>query len=429
MNFENSLSFAKKLDKTDPLKSFRQKFHLPKVNGKTALYFTGNSLGLQPKSTQAFLKQELSDWAALGVEGHFHAKHPWLYYHKFSKKTLAGLVGAKPLEVVAMNQLSVNLHLMMTSFYRPTPTRFKILTEAGAFSSDQYAFESQLKIHNINPSDGLIEIKPRSGEYSLRTEDILKAIQDHGDQLALVIFGAVQYYSGQFFNIKAITEAGHRVGANVGFDLAHAIGNVPLSLHKHDVDFAVWCSYKYLNAGPGGIAGAFVHEKHANNTNLLRLAGWWGHHEKDRFQMKKGFIPMPGADGWQVSNFPVLSGAAQLASLQLFEEAGIKNLRKKSVLLTGFLEYLLKSIEKNSEYFTIITNAQADERGCQLSILMKKNGKKVFASLTKAGVLADWREPNVIRVAPVPLYNTFEDVFQFNEIFTKASGRSKRSDA
>lgn len=420
MNFENSLSFAKKLDKTDPLKSFRKKFHLPKVGGKTALYFTGNSLGLQPKSAKSFVNQELSDWAALGVEGHFHAKHPWLYYHKLSKKTLAGLVGAKPLEVVAMNQLTVNLHLMMTSFYRPTSSRFKILTEAGAFPSDQYAFESQLKLHNIHPEDGLIELKPRSGEHSLREEDILKAIDEHGDQLALVIFGAVQYYSGQFFNIKAITEAGHRVGARVGFDLAHAIGNVPLSLHKHDVDFAVWCSYKYLNSGPGGIAGAFVHEKHAHNPNLMRLAGWWGHHEKDRFKMKKGFIPMPGADGWQLSNFPVLIGAAHLASLKIFEEAGMKKLREKSIQLTGLLEHLLMSIENHSEHFTILTNSNANERGCQLSILMKKNGKKLFSSLTKAGVIADWREPDVIRVAPVPLYNTFEDVFQFVEIFKRA---------
>lgn len=420
MNFENTLSFAKKLDKTDPLKSFRKKFHLPKINGKTALYFTGNSLGLQPKSTKAFLNQELSDWAALGVEGHFHAKRPWLFYHKFSKKTLAGLIGAKPLEVVAMNQLTVNLHLMMTSFYQPTPSRYKILVEAGAFSSDQYAFESQLKIHNINPANGLIELKPKAGEYALRTEDILKAIDDHRDQLALVIFGAVQYYSGQFFNIKAITEAGHRAGAYVGFDLAHAMGNVPMSLHKHGVDFAVWCSYKYLNSGPGGIAGAFIHEKHSQNSSLKRLAGWWGHHEKDRFQMKKGFIPMPGADGWQLSNFPVISGAAHLASLQIFEEAGIQNLRKKSILLTGFLEYLLTSIPDAHDRFTIITNSNPEERGCQLSILMKKHGKKVFASLTKAGVIADWREPDVIRVAPVPLYNTFEEVFQLVEILKRA---------
>jgi kynureninase len=420
MNFENTLSFARKLDKTDPLKSFRQQFHLPKVKGKTALYFTGNSLGLQPKSTKSFLNQELSDWATLGVEGHFHAKRPWLYYHKLSKKILAELVGAKPIEVVAMNQLTVNLHLMMTSFYQPTTTRYKIITEAGAFPSDQYAFESQLKLHNINPEDGLIELKPRPGENLLRTTDILNTIEEHRHEVALVILGAVQYYSGQFFDLKAITAAGHRAGANVGFDLAHAIGNVPLSLHKHEVDFAVWCSYKYLNSGPGGVAGAFVHEKHANNTDLKRLAGWWGHHEKDRFLMKKGFIPMPGVDGWQLSNFPVLSGAAHLASLQLFEAARIKKLRKKSVLLTGYLEYLLKNFDPHGYFFTIITNSTVEERGCQLSILMKKNGKKVFNTLTKQGVIADWREPDVIRVAPVPLYNTFEDVFQFVEIFKRA---------
>jgi len=429
MNFENSLNFARKLDKADPLKSFRKKFHLPRIGVKQTFYFTGNSLGLQPKSTKSLLNQELSDWATLGVEGHFHARHPWLYYHKYSKKTLAGLVGAKPLEVVAMNQLTVNLHLMMTSFYRPTSSRYKIISEAGAFSSDQYAFESQLKLHNINPQEGLIELKPRPGEHTLRTEDILRAIDEHRDQLALVIFGAVQYYSGQFFDIKTITEAGHRAGANVGFDLAHAIGNVPLSLHKHNVDFAVWCSYKYLNAGPGGIAGAFVHEKHSNNPDLKRLAGWWGHHEKDRFQMKKGFIPMPGADGWQVSNFPVISGAAHLASLQIFEDAGMKNIRKKSVLLTGYLEFLLKSIQNHDKHFVILTNANPKERGCQLSILMKQNGKKIFNKLMKAGVIADWREPDVIRVAPVPLYNTFEEVFQFVEILKKASDRLERSDA
>ncbi len=420
MNFENTLNFARKLDKADPLKSFRQQFHLPKVNRKIALYFTGNSLGLQPKATKSFLNQELSDWATLGVEGHFHAKRPWLYYHKFSKKILADLVGAKPIEVVAMNQLTVNLHLMMTSFYQPTASRYKIITEAGAFPSDQYAFESQLKLHNINPEDGLIELKPRPGEYLLRTDDIVNTIEQHRHELALVMLGAVQYYSGQFFDLKAITTASHRAGANVGFDLAHAIGNVPLSLHKDEVDFAVWCSYKYLNSGPGGVAGVFVHEKHANNATLNRLAGWWGHHEKDRFLMKKGFIPMPGADGWQLSNFPVLSGAAHLASLRLFEEAGIKNLRKKSVLLTGYLEYLLKTIDPQGDYFTIITNSMVEERGCQLSVLMKKNGKKVFNTLTKQGVIADWREPDVIRVAPVPLYNTFEDVFQFAEIFKRA---------
>lgn len=420
MKFENSLAFARQLDRQDSLKSFRKQFHLPKVKGKTAIYFTGNSLGLQPKSVKQSITQELNDWAGLGVEGHVHAKRPWLYYHKFSKKALARLVGAKPTEVVAMNQLTVNLHLMMATFYQPTKRKFKIITEAGAFSSDQYAFESQLKLHGIDPSEGLIELKPRPREFTLRTEDILQAIHDHRDELALVIFGAVQYYSGQFFNIQKIAKAGHAAGAYVGFDLAHAMGNVPISLHAHGVDFAVWCGYKYLNSGPGGIAGAFVHEKHATNFALPRLAGWWGHDEKARFQMKKGFKPMPGVDGWQLSNFPVLSGAAQLASLELFEEAGIKNLRRKSIQLTDFLEHLLTSIDSYSDYFLIITPNHSKDRGCQLSILMRRNGKKVFNQLTKSGVIADWREPDVIRVAPVPMYNTFEEVFIFSEIFRKA---------
>jgi kynureninase len=420
MKFENPLAFAKKLDKQDPLKSFRKRFHLPKVNGKTAIYFTGNSLGLQPISTKKFINEEVSDWAALGVEGHVHAKRPWLYYQKFSKKTLAKLVGAKPIEVVAMNQLTVNLHLMMASFYRPTKQRFKIITEAGAFSSDQYAFESQLKFHGLDPETTLIELAPRKGEFTLRTADILQAIEENKEQVALVIFGAVQYYSGQFFEIKKITKAAHDAGAYAGFDLAHAIGNVPLHLHKDQVDFAVWCSYKYLNSGPGGVAGAFVHGRHANDSSLPRLAGWWGHHEKDRFQMKKGFIPMPGADGWQLSNFPVLSGAALLASLQVFEKAGIKNLREKSLLLTGYLTFLLNQIGNSNASFSVITPDDPKQRGCQLSILMHQNGKSVFQKLTRAGIIADWREPGVIRVAPVPLYNRFEDVFEFVKIFKAA---------
>jgi kynureninase len=419
MHFENSLSFARKLDRQDPLKSFRGKFHHPVIGQKKVLYFTGNSLGLQPKLTRQYLLEELEDWAKLGVEGHVHASRPWLYYHKFSKKALARLTGAKPVEVVAMNQLTVNLHLLLTSFFRPGGKRYKILTEAGAFSSDQYAFESQLKLHHLNPAEALIEIKPRPGEWTLRTEDIVKSIHQHADELALVIFGAVQYYTGQFFNLPEITRAAHAAGAYCGFDLAHAIGNVPLSLHRDAVDFAVWCSYKYLNAGPGGMAGAFVHEKHARDFSLPRLAGWWGHDEKQRFQMKKGFIPMPGVDGWQVSNVPVLSGAALLASLQLFEEAGIKTLRKKSLLLTGYLEFLLKSVPHHEKYFTIITPSHPEERGCQLSIFMKSNGKKIFDHLTKAGVMADWREPDVIRVAPVPLYNSFEGVFRLADIFKK----------
>ncbi|HEY3405891.1 MAG TPA: kynureninase [Ohtaekwangia sp.] len=411
MKYENSLAFARKLDQLDPLKSFRSKFHIPRVKGKPALYFTGNSLGLQPRSTQKFLNEELKDWAELGVEGHLHSRRPWLYYHKFSKKALANIVGAKPVEVVAMNQLTINLHLMMVSFYRPTAERFKIITEGGAFPSDQYAFESQIKLHGLDPAEALVELIPRAGEYSLRTEDILHTIQQHKDQVALVILGGVQYYTGQFFDIKKITEAGHQAGAVVGFDLAHAVGNVLLNLHRDQVDFAVWCSYKYLNSGPGAIAGAFVHENHALRFDLPRLAGWWGHNEKERFQMKKGFKPMAGVDGWQLSNVPVLQSAAHLTSLEIFQEAGIKNLRRKSLLLTGYLEFLLHEIDPLKRHFEIITPSHPDERGCQLSILMKRNGKRVFDKLAKAGIIADWREPDVIRVAPVPLYNRFEDVF------------------
>lgn len=420
MTPQELLSFARLKDRQDPLKIFRSKFHIPKIKGKTAIYLTGNSLGLQPKATKSFIEQELKDWADLGVEGHVHAKRPWLYYHKFTKKALALIVGAKPSEVVAMNQLTVNLHLMMVSFYRPTKQRYKIIVEAGAFSSDQYAFESQLKFHKQNPDLALIELKPRVGEHVLRTEDILQTIRSHGDSVALVLMGAVQYYTGQFFNIKKITDAAHEVGAYAGFDCAHAAGNVVLDLHKNNVDFAVWCSYKYLNSGAGGVAGAFVHERHAENKNLPRFAGWWGHVEDERFQMKKGFNSMSGVDGWQLSNFPVLSGAAHLASLEIFQQAGIKRLRKKSIELTDFLEYLLQEIDPDDKYFSLLTPKNSKERGCQLSIFMKKEGKKVFDRLSKTGVIADWREPNVIRVAPTPLYNTFEDVFHFSEILKKA---------
>lgn len=420
MQFENTLAFARTLDRTDPLKKFRALFHLPKVKGKTALYFTGNSLGLQPKSTRQFLTEELTDWAQLGVEGHLHSKRPWLYYHKFTKKGLALLAGAKPAEVVAMNHLTVNLHLLMVSFYRPTKSRFKIITEAGAFSSDQYALESQVKFHGFDSDKTIIELNPRKHEYTVRTEDILSAIHQHKDELALVIFGGVQYYTGQLFDIRKITQAGHAAGAVVGFDLAHAMGNVKLNLHKDQVDFAVWCSYKYLNAGPGAVAGVFVHERHAKRFNLPRFAGWWGHHEQERFQMKKGFIPMAGVDGWQLSNHPVLPAAALLASLEIFRQAGIKHLQTKSILLTGYLEYLLNQTGYVGEKFLVLTPSDKRARGCQLSIYMKQQGKKVFDVLTKAGVIADWREPSVIRVAPVPLYNTFEEVYRFAKIFSDA---------
>jgi len=373
MNFENKLSFARNLDQQDPLASFRKKFIIPKHKGKPALYFVGNSLGLQPVKTRNFVNEELDDWAKLAVEGHFHGKRPWLYYHEFSKKALARIVGAKKEEVVAMNQLTVNLHLMMVSFYRPTKSRYKIIIESGAFSSDQYAVESQIKFHQFNPEETLVELKPRPGEFTLRTDDILHTIETVGDQLALVLLPGVQYYTGQFFEIRKITEAAHRVGAFAGFDLAHAAGNTPLTLHNDNVDFAVWCSYKYLNSGPGGIAGVFVHDRHKANFAIPRFAGWWGHLEKERFQMKKGFKPMSGADGWQLSNVPILASAAHLASLQTFEEAGMKKLRKKSVSLTGYLSYLLKQIDPHRQYFQVITPDNPSHRGCQISMLMKKN--------------------------------------------------------
>lgn len=420
MKFENSLAFARKLDRQDPLKTFRKKFLMPKHKGKPVIYFTGNSLGLQPVTTKKFISEELQDWAVQGVEGHLTSRRPWLYYHKFFKKALAALVGAKPIEVTAMNQLTVNLHLMMVSFYQPIGQRFKIIVERCAFSSDQYAVESQVRYHGLDPDKAIIELTPRPGEYTLRTEDIIQTIEQHASQLTLVLLGGVQYYTGQFFNIRKITEAAHRAGAYAGFDLAHAIGNVPLALHNDNVDFAVWCSYKYLNSGPGGVAGAFVHERHATNYALPRFAGWWGHNEAERFKMRKGFKPMPGVDGWQLSNFPVISGAAQLASLEIFQQAGMNRLRKKSLLLTGYLEFLLKQLDSNQQYYTIITPSNPEERGCQLSILMKKNGKKVFDKLVASGITADWREPDVIRVAPVPLYNTFEEVFIFTQQFGKA---------
>jgi kynureninase len=425
--FQNSLAFARQLDRKDPLKRFRALFSIPKVAGKKSIYLCGNSLGLQPKTAATYVQQELRDWATWGVEGHFHAKRPWLYYHRLAKKGLAQLVGAKTTEVVAMNQLTVNLHLMMISFYRPTRERFKILTERGAFSSDQYAFESQLRWHGYNPDQALIELEPRPGEHQLRTEDILAAIHQHSSELALVIFGGVQYYTGQFFKLREITAAAHAAGAYCGFDLAHAIGNVPLTLHRDGVDFAVWCSYKYLNAGPGSIAGAFVHEKHALNFSLPRLAGWWGHDEKARFKMEKGFTPMPGVDGWQLSNVPVLSTAACLASLEIFAAAGVKRLRQKSVLLTGFLEFLLRQIDPKGRHFLVLTPSAAEERGCQLSLYMYTRGREVFKKLTRNGVIADWREPGVIRIAPVPLYNSFEDVFRLAEILQKALKNTSRS--
>ncbi|MGK7390585.1 MAG: kynureninase [Candidatus Cyclobacteriaceae bacterium M2_1C_046] len=421
MEYKNSQKFAEELDHQDPLKHFRDRFLIPHKDSKPLIYFTGNSLGLQPKSAKRFIEKELKVWAEKGVEGHFDAPdRPWMYYHKFSKDILAKLTGAKTSEVVSMNNLTTNLHLMMASFYQPDGKRSKIMVEADAFPSDHYAVESQIRYHGLDYPENLIQLTPRPGEVTLRTEDIIAKIQEHGEELALVLLGGIQYYTGQFFKISAITKAAHQAGAKIGFDLAHAIGNVPLNLHDDEVDFAVWCSYKYLNSGPGGVSGVFVHEKYAKNVDIPRFAGWWGHDEETRFMMQKGFKPMPGADGWQLSNYNILSGAAHLASLEIFDEAGISNLRMKSEKLTGYMEYLIKEMDPQGKFLKILTPANPMERGCQLSLKCIKNGKKVFNYLIKNNVMADWREPEVIRVAPVPLYNTFKEVYTFVQLLKAA---------
>jgi kynureninase len=427
-SFENTTAFANQLDADDPMKGFRERFHLPQTNsGGDAIYFTGNSLGLQPKTARGHVEQELDDWARLAVEGHIHAKNPWLPYHEFVTEPLARVVGAKPIEVVAMNSLTVNLHLLMVSFYRPTSERYKIVIEKGAFPSDQYAVESQLKFHEkvLSPrfrgqppeggtQNGLIELSPRDGESTLRTEDIIETIENEGDQIALILLGGVNYYTGQAFDMKAITEAGHRKGCVVGFDCAHAAGNLELKLHDWNVDFAAWCSYKYLNAGPGGIAGIFVHERHANSFDLPRFAGWWGHDKETRFLMGPNFKPLAGAEGWQISNPPIFQLAALRASLEIFDEATMPAVRSKSEKLTDYLEYLLSEID--DERILLITPRDPNERGCQLSIRVKNADKSLFNSITERGVFADWREPDVIRVAPVPLYNSFSDAHRFATI-------------
>ncbi len=420
MNFRNTLEFAREMDAQDPLAQFRNRFYIPQKDGKDCIYLCGNSLGLQPKSVREKIEQELIDWQNLGVEGHFHGKNPWFSYHHFLSKETANLVGAKESEVVVMNSLSVNLNLLMLSFYTPTATRNKILVEAGAFPSDYYAVEQIIKMKGFDPNECMVECKPKAGQYTLETADILQQIEALGDSLALVMFGGVNYYTGQYFDLKSITTAGHQVGANVGFDLAHATGNLPMQLHDWNIDFATWCSYKYLNSGPGGTSGVFVHERYGNNPDLPRLAGWWGHDEKTRFLMKKGFVPQEGAAGWQMSNAQIFPMAIHKASLEIFEEAGLNNLRQKSVLLTGFLEFLIDAANKEKELgFEIITPRNLNERGCQISLLTKANGKELFNQLTEKGVIADWREPNVIRVAPVPLYNSFEDVFTFVSLLTQ----------
>jgi kynureninase len=421
--FENNIDFARQLDEQDPLKNFRDKFYFPTFHEKTVRYFTGNSLGLQPKTVASYIQQELEDWQKYGVEGHFLAKRPWFAYHENLTEKVAKIVGAKPIEVVVTHSLTTNLHLLMVSFYRPQGKRTKILCEAKAFPSDQYALESQVKFHGLNLADHLVEVGPRAGEQLIREEDILSKIEELGDELALVMIGGVNYYTGQLFDMAAITKAGHSVGAIVGFDLAHAAGNINLQLHEWGLDFAAWCSYKYLNSSPGGVSGMFVHERHANKPELPRFAGWWGHDKSSRFMMEPEFKPMQGAEGWQLSNAPVLGMAAHLASVEIFEEAGMDRIGEKRDLITAFLEFVIDDIsERNKDRvsFELITPRDKTKRGAQLSIMAKGQGKALFDALSAEGVVADWREPNVIRVAPAPLYNSFEDCYWFGQLLEKA---------
>lgn len=408
------LSEAEERDFQDPLSSFRNRFHMPRHGNEEVLYFTGNSLGLQPVEASAFIEGELDDWRKLGVEGHFNGRRPWVDYHSYATEDLAHIVGAKPEEVVAMNALTVNLHLLLISFYRPEGRRTKLMIEQGAFPSDRYAALSQMRLHGIDPEDNLIELAPRKGEHTLRVEDIEARIEEEGDTLACVMLCGVQYYTGQWMPMERITTAAHAAGATCGFDLAHAVGNVPMKLHDWNVDFACWCGYKYLNGGPGCTAGAFVHSRHANRPDLPRLEGWWGHSASRRFLMEPEFDLMPGAEGWQTSNAPVLNMAALLASLTEFRKAGMDRLRIKSIALTGFLERGIKSVaEATGANLEILTPEAPESRGCQISVIAHGQGKPLFDHLTKHGVVADWREPAVIRLAPVPLYNRFSDVARF----------------
>lgn len=421
--FQNTLEFAREMDAQDPLKDFRERFHFPNFHSDTVRYFTGNSLGLQPKSAATYIQEELNDWAKYGVEGHFMAKRPWFAYHENLTEKAARVVGANPIEVVVTHSLTTNLHLLMVSFYRPMGNRTKILCEAKAFPSDQYALESQVRFHGLDPKEHLIEIAPRNGEHLINEEDIYSKIAELGDELALVMIGGVNYYTGQLFDMEKITRAGHAVGAIVGFDLAHAAGNINLKLHDWGVDFAAWCGYKYLNSSPGGVSGMFVHERHADRPELPRFAGWWGYDKETRFLMEPGFKPMKGAEGWQLSNAPVLGMAAHLASLEIFDEAGMDQIGKKRDLMTAYLEFVIDSIsERNKDRctFEIITPRDLTKRGAQLSILAKGQGRSLFDALSDLGVVADWREPNVIRVAPAPLYNSFEDCYWFGELLEKA---------
>ena len=410
MTYQNSLDYAKQLDQEDPISYLRNQFHIPRdKHGKEWLYFTGNSLGLQPKITSKYIEQELHDWANFGVEGHFEAKNPWLSYHELLTDTMAKVVGAKPIEVVVMNTLTTNLHLLMVSFYQPSKTKYKIIIESDAFPSDRYAVQSQLSFHGFDPEEALIEWKPKEGKELLELEDLKSILDSQGDEVALLLIGGVNYYTGQYLDIKKIAELGHAKKCMVGIDLAHGAGNIQPNLHDSSIDFAAWCTYKYLNSGPGSLSGLFVHEKHAQRKDLPRFAGWWNHNKETRFNMRQPFDVIEGAEGWQLSNPPILSMAAVKASLDIFEKVGMDALVKKSKKLTGFFEYLVNEIA--SDTIKIITPTNPNERGCQLSLQVKNTDKNLHKKLTENNIITDWREPDVIRCAPVPMYTSFEDVY------------------
>lgn len=416
--FDSSESLAKDMDARDPLAHCRDQFHIPLAsNGRHSIYLAGNSLGLQPRKSKEYIEQELEDWAKFGVEGHFQAKNPWFSYHSLLTEQTARLVGALPIEVVVMNTLSVNLHLMMVSFYRPTTTRYKILIEGGAFPSDQYAVASQAAFHGLDIRNAIVELTPRANEALLRTEDILRTIKKEGSSIALVLLGNVNYLTGQAFDIQAITKYAHSEGCFVGFDLAHGVGNLDLHLHDWGPDFAVWCGYKYLNGGPGALAGCFVHERHAKAEDIPRFAGWWGNDKSTRFQMNSKFSPSHGAEGWQLSNPPIFQMASLRASLELFDNATMSAVRTKSKRLTGYLEYLISyTLPKVCQ---IITPSNSDERGCQLSLKFNGNAQNIVKKLSTQGVICDFREPNIIRISPTPLYNTYSDVYNFVKILSE----------
>lgn len=421
MQYKSTLAYAQAQDAADPLREYRDQFHLPKLDTQEMVYFSGHSLGLQPKTARAAVERELDDWAKFGVEGHFHATYPWYSYHENLTPLLAKLVGAKESEVVSLGSLTTNLHLLFVSFYRPTKTRYKIISEARMFPSDRYLLETQVQFHGFDPDDAIIEIAPRDGEWLIREADILAAIEDNADELALVFFGGVNYITGQLFDMPKLTKAAHAIGAIAGFDLAHAAGNVPLELHDWDIDFAAWCTYKYLNSSPGNVGAIFVHERHGKSFDLPRFGGWWGHHKSTRFQMQSGFKPMEGAEGWQISNVPVLGLSVMKASLDIFSEVGMQALRQKSEKLTGYLEFTVDQLAEEfpDAKIRIITSRDPNQRGSQLSIDVAGRERQLFNDMIAEGVITDFREPCIIRIAPVPLYNSFEDVFTFGEVMRR----------